>query len=128
EAGFLEAVDLADWLAAHRGLSFREAYRVAAASVEACRLQGRLTFISVNSCLPAGCRSLSEKEFAEITDLRRCLARRDQVGAPSPRQAKRSVARIRGYVKRQQRWASQAQERLTDAEERLHRAVAEILR
>lgn len=125
--GFLEAVDLADWLASHRGLSFREGYRVAAQSVEACRSLGRLECSAVNACLPKGCAALSDSEFADVTDLRRCLARRDHVGAPSPKHAKRTALRITKILKRQAKWKSDTQGRLAHAQERLDRSVDAVL-
>jgi len=127
EEGFLQAVDLADWLAQHRGLSFRQAYKVSVASVDKCRKNGVFTLEAVNKSLPARCTLLSAKELEQITDLQKCLKGRNHKGAPSPANVRQLAKRFSAKVNENCSWSAKTLKKLEKACSELHKAVEEII-
>lgn len=126
ETGFLEAVDLADWLSVHRGLSFRQGYKISAQAVEMSREVGKLTIQAVNESLPEGCNELNEDEFNQIVDLRACLLRRDHSGSPSPKNVKALADNILHKTDESTRWRDKTEKTLRKAVEALLKTAKEI--
>ena len=125
--GFLQAVDLADWLARERKMPFRDAYRVAASSVRSSQEVGELTLEVVNASLPAECEPLSSADLARITDLEQCLRQREHCGSPSPSQVKTAERVMNGKLHSAFDWQGITRAKLEAVRPRLESKAFEII-
>ncbi len=95
--GFLEATDLADWLAS-RGVPFREAHRQVGELVKYCQAEGkRLGDLDLKEMIrfcPA-----AEAEIFEHLDLAKMVDRRTSLGGTSEPEVRRALARAAEELK-----------------------------
>ena len=95
--GFLNATDVADYLARTRELPFRECYRLLGQAVAACETAGRLDRESLNAALKAqqpNAKPLSGDEWNQFDDPVKLLSLRNQAGSPNPREVRKAVDRL----------------------------------
>lgn len=117
--GFLNAVDVADFLARSRNLPFRTAYTLVSEAVGTSS-ENRFLFDELNRVL-ANYDSklvLTQKEFNALSDPQKCLENRDHLGSPSPKQLKKQVQGLRKKVDSIERWAENQQSAIRAARER----------
>lgn len=94
--GFINATDLADYLAA-KGLPFREAHEVTGRLVLYCEGAGKaLTELSLSE-LQEQC-PLFEQDVFEAISLERCVAARTTYGGPAPSATKTAIAEARMWL------------------------------
>lgn len=96
--GFLNATDVADFLARTRGVPFRDCYRVLGRAVRACEATGVLTGEAINAHLrelDAGVAPVTDAEMRTLEDPKLLVATRGQTGSPHPDRVRESVERIR---------------------------------
>lgn len=85
--GFLNATDIADYLARTRKIPFRACYRALGPAVKACEAEGRLSPTKLNNELQeAGIKPIAPEEWGPLEDFVSLLAARNQTGNPSPEQ------------------------------------------
>ncbi|MEQ8822370.1 MAG: argininosuccinate lyase [Sumerlaeia bacterium] len=85
--GFLNATDVADFLARSRKLPFRSCYRVVGAAVKASEAEGELTLEALNDALAEvapDARPLELEEWLGLSEPERLLSQRTQTGGPHP--------------------------------------------
>jgi argininosuccinate lyase len=94
DVGFLEAAELADFLAMQTDEPFRRLHGVVARAVAACEGEGRLTLGAVNAALAQAKIKfqMSPQDWDLVSDPAARLAQRNHTGSPSP-------ARVRSEVK-----------------------------
>jgi argininosuccinate lyase len=98
QLGFLEATDLADYLAT-KGVPFREAHGIVGRLVLQCTQQGkRLTELSLAE-LQAANPAFEADVFAALTP-EAMVRRRDNAGATAPRRVKAALAKARKRLAR----------------------------
>lgn len=92
-AGFLNATDLADYLAG-RGMPFRDAYRLVGGLVADCMARGcTLEELSLEEYRRRS--SLFDKDLYDVISLDACVARRTSEGGTSPASVLAQVAYVR---------------------------------
>ncbi|MGB5811945.1 MAG: argininosuccinate lyase [Polyangiales bacterium] len=95
-AGFLDATEVADWLAA-RGIPFRDAHHVAGALVQKAHRHGKtlgeLTLAQYQSAHPA----FDESIFAAL-DMETAVERRDVPGGPARARVTSAIDALRGRL------------------------------
>jgi len=91
--GFLEATDLADYLAA-KGVPFREAHGISGRLVLLCTQQGKRLPDLTLAELKAACPVFEKDVFAALTP-EAMVRRRDNLGATAPRRVKAALAKVR---------------------------------
>jgi argininosuccinate lyase len=87
QEGFLNATDVADYLARTRRLSFRLCYQILGRSVARCEALGKLTAEVINSELAekaSGVALLTREEMNTLEDPLLLLSLRTQTGSPNP--------------------------------------------
>ncbi len=86
EVGFLEAAELADFLAMRTGQPFRPFHGVVARAVAASEAEGRLTLGAVNGALVEAKVKfqLTPEEWAALSDPAARLRERQHTGSPAP--------------------------------------------
>ena len=97
--GFLEATDLADWLAAH-GVPFREAHHQVGSLVKYCVAQGKsLTGLSLEE-IKAHCPK-AEGEVIPYLDLEKVVDRRTSQGGTARSEVEKLLAKAKREVERE---------------------------
>ena len=96
KAGFLDATEVADWLAG-RGVPFREAHHVAGRLVHLAGEQDKtLSELSLED-FQAEHSTFDETVFAAL-DMETAVERRDVVGGPAHRRVSAAIAELRGRL------------------------------
>lgn len=93
-SGFLNAVDIADYLAQDRGIPFRNTYRVLSEAV-GISTENTFTKEDINAVLASmKIRPLSTIEFHALHNPVRCLKQRDHSGSPNPQRVRKHALRM----------------------------------
>ncbi len=96
QAGFLDATEVADWLAS-RGVPFRDAHHVAGKLVQQAAQQGKTL-----SDLPLGAYKALHPAFDETVflalDMETAVERRDVIGGPARARVADAIAELRGRL------------------------------
>ncbi len=104
QTGFLNAVDIADFLARTRDLPFRKTYTVMSEAVGESS-QKYFTLDELNGVLKNNkVKLLSEAEFKKLNDPIQCLLSRDHIGSPNPKQLKRHIGSLKRKAENVRRW------------------------
>jgi len=110
ETGYLNAVDIADYLAAHTGLTFRKAHSVVRSAVDSCRKarppDPRLTAEALNHVLKKEGLAvrLTLADIKGLSDPAANLVRKKNQGSPNPTDVLRQSRKISAAVKKYQTW------------------------
>ena len=92
DEGFLNATDVADYIASSRRLPFRQCYRFIGPTVKDCEPEGRITLPKLNARLEQeGITPLSEGEWQRLEDPTALLRQRQQPGNPAPESTSESI-------------------------------------
>ena len=104
QTGFLNAVDIADFLARTRDLPFRKTYTVLSEAVGKSS-EKYFTLDELNGVLKNNkVKLLSEAEFKKLSDPIQCLLSRDHLGSPNPKQLKRHIGSLKRKTETVKRW------------------------
>ena len=122
--GFLNAIELADFLVRKLKVSFRDSHRLTARAVGECGKEGRFVLETVNRLIEeAGFDGRIEpQEFKELSDPLKNLSRRESLGSPQPKETLATVNRIYQKVRRGGNWIKDKGKALHAAGSRLSRA------
>jgi argininosuccinate lyase len=99
---YLEAADVADYLAQSRGIPFRKAYRWLGEAVRRSESEKVSLAEAVNRVLAAGgggIRLLSAEEQRDLASAEWLLARRTSAGGPSPQSVRAQCAELRAELR-----------------------------
>jgi len=91
--GFINAIEIADFLAREKGLSFRQAYTTTGKSVQQDQEKGSISLKTLQKVLKEEDLdvSISEKEFKQLTDYRELLEKKSSAGGPAPVEVKNTL-------------------------------------
>ncbi|MEO8377615.1 MAG: argininosuccinate lyase, partial [Candidatus Sumerlaeota bacterium] len=90
--GFLNATDVADYLASKRGIQFRACYRVIGEVVRQCDAKGAIELSVLNDELKKqGIAALSVAEWTVLENPETLLSARTQPGNPGPAETEKSI-------------------------------------
>lgn len=103
--GFLNAVEIADYLCRRFNLDFRTCYRVLGGAVQECRAAGVIDKVTVEKHLAAsGTRGvIPHDDWAALTDPTRLLASRQIIGSPAPAQLAESLRYLSEHLEESRR-------------------------
>lgn len=120
EVGFMNAVDLADWLARELGLPFRECYNVLAKAVRLSEPETRITYSALQQALQESGRPelVPQADFERLQDPVRLLAERQHLGSPAPEQVRAQAQAMRQQLQGFQESTSVQKQRISTARER----------
>jgi len=123
--GYLNAVDFADELVRSLGLSFREAYGVAARAIGGSKDQGQIQREAINRELAAlGIKgSLSAEAYRQLCSPQSNMERRKHLGGPAPAAVRANLKRLKASSGEHHKWLDQRRSLLDAA-----RAMIEAIR
>lgn len=118
ESGFLNAVDVADYLAGTRDMPFRKTYSILSEAVGKAKgdcftLEEMNGILTVHQIEP-----FSQKEFDGLNDPMQCLLNRKHAGSPSPEQVLLHIKKLNGENQNLKKWINQTRRSLTQAKQR----------
>lgn len=119
--GYLNAVDFADELVRSFGLSFREAYGVAARAIGGSGDSGRIEREAVNRELAAlGVRGrLGAESYRKLCSPQSNMERRKHLGGPAPASVRANLKRLKASLGEHRNWLSQRRSLLAAARTRI---------
>ncbi|MBD3183827.1 argininosuccinate lyase [Candidatus Poribacteria bacterium] len=119
--GFLNAVDVADYLTRKFNLPFRQAYHIVAESVKLSDEAGELTLSAVNQAMEnAGVNhKVDEEDFGALTIPQKNVSLKSHIGGPAPDAVLKTIKNIGIRL-------SSHRQTLSEAVKRLERAKIEI--
>lgn len=124
-ADFIGAVDLADFIAASRGVEFRRLYHIIGEAVvtdeTAGEPKGQFRRDTINALLAKAkiAPPLTPKEWKDATDPRRAIERRQSLGSPAPNQVQAQASELKRAANSAAKWTKQRRDALESAKGKL---------
>lgn len=128
-SGFINAVEIADFLAQTKALPFRTAHRVVAKAVKRSEAAGRLKLSILNQVLKDEGHSirLSKKEWESLDEPVKRLAMKQHLGAPGPRAVRAHLEGLKRQRTKHRNWLTKKLTNLNTAKKELARAMKKYL-
>lgn len=126
ELGFLNATDVADFLAQKRSLPFRLCYQVLGKAVLACEAEGKLSAEAVNEALKEvspNTQPLFDEEMAQLNDPDYLLSLRPQTGSPNPEKTQELLLDLETGIGNLAEKLEQKQNSISQSSEKLWKLV-----
>ncbi len=117
QQGFMNAADVADWLAREKGVSFRQGYEALSLAVKYAEASGELTLEALNQAcgqLNLGFQ-VTQREVDALNDPLTLLGEKRHTGAPAPSAVRENLAQLSQSLTRlNQEWVER-KERIEQA-------------
>lgn len=128
-SGFLNAVDVADYLTREFKLPFRQAYHIVADAVRLSDAEGEITFSALNKALKDEGLNLqiNKDDFDNLSVPEKNVRLKDHIGGPAPNAVSKVICNLREAINKHEKWLDSANARLNDAKEELESIIKEIL-
>jgi argininosuccinate lyase len=129
DKGFLNAVDVADYLTREFSLPFRQSYNIVAEAVRLSDEAGEITLSAINNALKnAGLdNALDSEALDQLSIPERNVRLKDHIGGPAPKAVSKTIDSIKGKIHRHKAWLNSAIERVQKAKDELEEIKREIL-
>ena len=131
EVGFMNAVDVADWLARDHGVPFRSCYQVIGAAVKRIRAEGgeQLTLEALRTALAeVGVDvEISEETLARLNDPSQLIEERQHLGSPAPTRVREQLALLHAQLTRDDETRLKVSAQVAEARSLCARRCAEAL-
>jgi argininosuccinate lyase len=115
--GFLNAVDIADYLARNRNIPFRATYKVLSDAVgvseAGCFEMEQLNAILQQEKIPP----LSQDEYDRLSEPLACVRSRDHIGSPHPDRVTENCQAVQQALDGYKQWEMDAQQRIIQAKQ-----------
>ncbi len=117
-SGFLNAVDLADFLSGTRELPFRQSYQILSEAV-GMATKDQFEFQALNDILEKSkIKPLTLDEFQLLSDPVQCLMNRNHEGSPHPKHVQDHLKRLGQEAQNLKQWINQKRRALVKAKHR----------
>lgn len=130
ELGFLNALEVADFLSASYQLPFRLAYKVVAEAVRECSTEQRLVLDRLNQVLKNNNSDiqLTETDWQRVNDPRQIINNKKHLGGPAPIAIKENITYLRQQLAEYKNWLKQNIKSLEKAKRLLTQRINELLK
>jgi argininosuccinate lyase len=127
--GFLNAVDVADYLTREFKLPFRQAYHIVADAVRLSDREGEITFSAINEALKSEGLELAidQRDFEKLSIPEMNVSLKDHIGGPAPTAVSKVITNIQDEVSKHKEWLDSANAKLNDAKNEIEAVRKEIL-
>lgn len=129
KVGFLNAVDIADYLTRNRNMPFRQAYHIVADAVKLSDVEGEITLSAINTALKEDNLEISidEESFNKLSVPELNVSLKDHIGGPAPKSVLKTIDNINTKLNKHKDWLDSANSGLQNAKSELDRIRNEIL-
>lgn len=119
QTGFLNAVDLADYLAKTHSLSFRECYELLSIAVKYSEKDGLISSSSLEKAIETlGLKfTLDQKEITQFSTPSYIVAQRTHTGSPNPKKVEESIAQMNYLIHQKRKYFQNLQQQIDDAQQ-----------
>jgi argininosuccinate lyase len=126
---FVSAVDLADHVAATRGVEFRRLYHIVGEAVMRDLDAGRFDLGTVNALLKeAGVKPpMTEEEFRKVADPAKAVMNRRSLGSPAPADVAAQARELKKAAVTAERWVTARRRKLDAADRKLREQVERLI-
>jgi argininosuccinate lyase len=127
--GFLNAVDVADFLTREYKLPFRRSYHIVADAVKLSDKEGEITLSALNEALKAdGIEiSIDDDAFRQLSIPEMNVRLKDHIGGPAPQAVSKTIETISRKLENHKTWLISANSRLDNARAELIKIRDEII-
>lgn len=128
-SGFINAVEIADFLAQTKALPFRTAHRLVAKAVKLSEPAGRLKLPTLNQVLKDEGHTIrvSKTEWENLDEPVKRLAMKQHIGAPGPRAVRNHLEDLKQQRTKHRNWLTMKLANLNTAKQELAREVKKYL-
>jgi len=128
-SGFLNAVDVADYLTRKFNLPFRQAYHIVADAVRLSDAEGEITLSAINKALKEDGLDLliSQADFEDLSIPEKNVRLKDHIGGPAPSAVSKVICNLRKEINEHENWLSASYVRLNNAKEEIEAIKEEIM-
>jgi argininosuccinate lyase len=129
KVGFLNAVDVADYLTRSHNMPFRQAYHIVADAVRLSDAEGEITLSAINTALKEENLEISidDEAFNKLSVPELNVSLKDHVGGPAPKSVLKTIANINTKLNKHKDWLNSANSGLQNAKSELDGIRKEIL-
>ena len=119
QTGFLNAVDLADYLAKTHSLSFRECYELLSIAVKYSEKDGLISSSSLEKAIQKlGLQfTLDQKEITQFSVPSYIVAQRTHTGSPNPKKVEESIHQMNHLIQQKTKYFQNLQKQIDDAKQ-----------
>ncbi|MCX7766923.1 MAG: lyase family protein, partial [Candidatus Sumerlaeia bacterium] len=130
ELGFLNALEVADFLSANYHLPFRLAYSIVAEAVRECSAEQRLMLDRVNRVLKNNKVNiqLTETDWQQVSDPQQIINNKKHLGGPAPIAIRENITYLRQQLAEHKNWLKQNNKSLDKAKRFLNQQIKELLK
>jgi argininosuccinate lyase len=127
--GFINAVEIADFLAQTKALPFRSAHRLVAKAVKQSQAAGRMELATLNQVLKDDGHTVrvSKKEWTSLEEPLKRLGMKQHLGAPSPRAVRSHLQGLERLRITHRNWLTQKLANLNTAKKGLEKEIKKYL-
>jgi len=127
--GFLNAVDVADYLTREFKIPFRQSYHIVADAVKLSDEEGEITLSALKEALKSdGIEvSINDTDFRQLSVPEMNVRLKDHIGGPAPQSVLKTIDTIAGKLGKHKAWLDTANSKLSDAKMELAKYRDEIL-
>jgi len=127
--GFLNAVDVADYITREFGVPFRQSYHIIAEAVKLSDAQGEITLNAVNTALKNAKveKSMDAETLHQLCEPERNVKLKNHVGGPGPEAVFRNIEGINAKLNIHKDWINGAFDRIQKAKDKIEEIKKEII-
>ena len=127
--GFLNAVDVADYITREFGVPFRQSYHIVAEAVKLSDTQGEITLSAINTALKnAGIeKALDTETLRQLCEPERNVRLKNHIGGPAPEAVSKTINGIVKKLEGHKNWLNETSSRLERAKDKIEEIKNEIL-
>jgi len=117
--GFMNAVEIADYIAQKEGIAFRDCYKAVALAVKYSDAEGQLTPEALNKALKeSGIKNIIyESDWNRLDNPLENILTKKHTGAPAPEAVKRNIKNIQNNIIDAKKWYKEKSEKIKSAYE-----------
>lgn len=127
--GFLNAVDIADYLTRKFNIPFRKSYYIVAEAVKLSDAEGEITYNNLTNALKKADinEEIDPKDFEQLSNPEMNVKLKNHIGGPAPDAVSKVIDNINRKLQKHKEWLSKSIEKINKAKEEIERIKNNII-
>lgn len=127
--GFLNAVDIADYLTRKFNIPFRKSYYIVAEAVKLSDAEGEITYSNLTNALRNADFNVTIdlKDFKQLSDPGMNIKLKNHIGGPAPDAVSKVIENINQKLQKHKNWLSESIEKINKAKEEIEKIKDNII-